>query len=157
LEQQPVSPFVEQAVRDGYQSFFQPKSVALPAGVSLNAKGWLDCPTQSDLVITLYEEPPGTDETIYWLSELVITNSSARIEMALEGNFVWDSANNQPSADGWQVTTPYNVSLGDPHFVEGTFIKTVPGESLRLRVTAAVGNDRDFYFKFRALRLPWVE
>lgn len=156
----PQGSFLEFYIRNGRQAFFQPTTVPLPTGISLNSYGWLDCPT-TGLVIPIVSIRSDEKRTLYWFSEKIVTNSSNVVRMSLEGNFQYDEALGDWPEDTWTTTAGYAITASKDHIWNGLApIKTVPGDALRLRVFAPEsGNvaNQDFYFKFIALDLPWID
>lgn len=142
------------AVRRGYQRFYQPRTVAPDL---MNAYGWINAPTTGDLVIPLYSLPGDAEKTMYWHYESIVTRSTTPLRLALEGNFAWDPATGTFPDDGWEITTGYVVRDTAPHQLDGTLIKTRPGEAMRLRAYASAGVSNDFYFKFIGLEVPFVD
>lgn len=146
---------MEWATINGYQAFFQPNTIDLPDGISLNQYGWLDCPTGTDIVLPLCECKPTDNYEIYWFSEKIVTNSSNPVRMSLEGNFHFDETIGDFNPDSWQTTAGYTVTSSKDHIWNGIApIRTVPGEALRLRVFPSQGNNNDFYFKFIGFKIP---
>lgn len=148
--------FAEWCSVNNYQRFYQPNTVTLPAGVTLNEYGWLDVPSTDEIIIPLVEVRPGEKREIYWFSEKIVTNSDNPIRLSLEGNFAYDPATDSFPADGWTTTAGYIVSTAKNHEWSGAggMIKTKAGEALRLRVHPTNGNAGDFYFKFIAFDVP---
>ena len=147
--------FVDWASVNGYQAFFQPNTVELPEGVTLNEYGWIDCPTSSEIVIPIVSLLPTDRRVLYWFSEKIVCNSPSAVRMSLEGNFNFDESAGDFDPNAWQTTSGYTVSNAKDHTWQGIgMIKTVPGEALRLRVFPGSGNTDDFYFKFIAFDIP---
>lgn len=137
-----------------HQAFFQPNTVQLPTGVTLNEYGWIPVPDTTEIVIPLIELRPGEKRELYWFSEKIVANSSSPVRMSLEGNFSYDPVTDTFPVDGWTTTAGYIVSADHDHSWTGGLIKTVGGEALRLRVHPTTGNTGDFYFKYIAYDIP---
>jgi hypothetical protein len=146
--------FIEWASVNGYQAFFQPSTVQLPAGTTLNQYGWIPVPTAAEIVIPLVEVRPGEQRELYWFSEKIVSTADQPIRMSLEGNFQYDPLTDSFPAGAWKTTTGYVVSNSKDHTWSGGLIKTKAGEALRLRVFPSNGNAGDFYFKFIAFDIP---
>ena len=148
--------FAEWCSINGYQAFFQPNTVQLPAGITLNEYGWLNVPSSAEIVIPLAQVLPGETTELYWFSEKIVANSSNPVRISLEGNFQYDPVTGTFPDDKWTTTAGYVVSDAKDHNWSGAggMIKTKAGEALRLRVHPTNGNTGDFYFKFIAFRVP---
>jgi hypothetical protein len=150
--------FLINYLRAGHQKFYQPSTVALPSGITLNAHGWINCPTSSDIVIPMEGIKPNEDRTLYWFSESIQTNSSATIRMSLEGNLHYDEQLGDFDPTKWFVQSGYAVRSDKNHYwSSGVPIKMRVGEAMRLRVYSSSGNNNDFYFKYMAVEAPWTE
>lgn len=146
--------FLDTAVRRGWQRFFQPRTVA---PTLLNERGWIDAPTNTDLVVDLYSIRPDQSKTMYWYFEYLATRSSNPVDVDLEGNFQYDATTGTWPADKWKLATPYSIVAGSGHLMTGAIIKTAAGEAMRLRIYASPGANNDVYFKYLGVELPWRE
>lgn len=146
--------FVEWCAINGYQRYYQPSTVELPPGITLNEYGWINCPTNTDIIIPLVEVRPGEKRELYWFSERIICESPSPVRINLEGNFTYDESTGTFDPNGWKTTKGMIVSDVKDHEWSGGLLKTKAGEALRLRVFPNSGNQHDFYFKFVAYDVP---
>lgn len=151
------SSFLESAVRDGHQKFFQPSTVQLPPEAIVTDKGWIQCPTSGELIIPIAELSPNANKTIYYYAERIETTSTSELEIIMEGNLTWDEQLQQFDPDAWFAQNTFILIAGQPYEMSNLFIKQVSGEAIRLKVFGATGNNNNFYFKLYAIELDWKE
>jgi hypothetical protein len=150
--------FVEWGSRNGYLSFFAPNTVPLPEGIDLNPYGWLPAPTTTDLIFPLITIRPNEKRTLYWVNEEITTNSTTAMRLSLEWNNTFDEATGTFDDTAWENVAGYTVRSDKDMKMGGLApLKTGQGEALRLRCFPINGNDNDWYFKFVAIDLPWME
>jgi hypothetical protein len=151
--------FKEWAVRTGYLSYFSPATVPLPEGISLNPYGWLPAPTTTELIFPLLTIRPNEKRTIYWVAEEIITNSTSPMRLSLEWNTDFDINTGTFNPDAWMNVAGYTVTSSKDMKMGGhTMLKTGQGEAIRLRCFPEGGNNNnDWYFKFVAIDLPWID
>lgn len=149
--------FIQWAVRKEYQKFIIPDSVELPPEAVVNGRGWIQCPTSGDLLIPIFQIRPDENKTVYYYQERIDTTSSSDLEIVLEGNVTWDESIGDFDPNGWFVQNAYVVNSVKSYHAPDLFIKQKAGEAQRLRVFSASGNNNNFYFKFFAVELPFVD
>jgi hypothetical protein len=151
--------FKEWAVRKGFLTYFSPNSVPLPEGITLNPYGWLPAPTTTDLIFPLVTIRPNEKRTIYWVAEEIVTNSDTDMRLSLEWNTDYDEISGTFAPDSWINVAGYTVNSDKDMKMGGqTMLKTGRGESIRLRCFPEGGlNNNDWYFKFVAIDLPWLD
>lgn len=150
--------FISWGIRRGYQHFIQPNTVDLSGTpATINEFGWINLPT-TEFVIPFYKPLPDAQETIYWYYEKLTCNSSNDVRMSLEGNTNWREDLQDYDPDTWFTQAGYVVSSTKSHQVYGMLVKTVPGEAIRLRIHSPQGNNSgDMFFKWLAIKVPWIE
>jgi hypothetical protein len=75
----------------------------------------------------------------------------------MQGNTTFLTATNDWDQTKWFTQNGYMIGSGKDHSWSDGLIKTKPGEAIRLVIHNDERNAEDFYFKFMAIELPWVE